>query len=76
MAERAGAGEGVEPAGPVTEHAVARTGASPGMGALIGIGAGFGMVLGIVIGEPVFGMIAGAAVGTVAGAIIETQRRR
>jgi len=47
-----------------------------GMGALIGIGAGFGLVLGTLLQNTVLGMVSGAALGTVAGAIVETQRKK
>jgi hypothetical protein len=47
----------------------------PGMGALIGICAGFGLVLGIILGDRVIGLLAGAAVGSVTGAVGETLRR-
>ena len=47
-----------------------------GMGALIGIGAGFGLVLGLLLGNMVLGMLAGASIGTVAGAVLETLRKR
>lgn len=46
-----------------------------GMGTLIGIGAGFGLVLGVLLENMVLFMLAGAAVGTVAGAVSETLRR-
>ncbi|MDO8847334.1 MAG: hypothetical protein Q7W51_02955 [Coriobacteriia bacterium] len=55
---------------------VERRSAAPGMGALIGIGAGLGMTLGIILGDMILGMLCGAGVGTVAGAIVEGQRRR
>jgi uncharacterized membrane protein len=47
-----------------------------GMGALIGIGAGFGLVLGVLLDNMVMTMLAGAALGTVAGAVVETQRAK
>lgn len=53
-----------------------RPGASLGMGALIGIGAGLGLVLGILLDNMVLWMIAGAAVGTVAGAAMESFRSK
>ena len=46
------------------------------MGALIGIGAGFGLVLGALLGNITLGLAGGAGVGTVAGAIMETRRPR
>lgn len=47
-----------------------------GMGALIGIGAGFGLILGLLLDSMPMGMIVGAGLGTVAGAVVETRRRR
>jgi hypothetical protein len=45
------------------------------LGALIGIGAGLGIVVGALIGEPALCLICGAGLGTVSGAVLETMRR-
>jgi len=47
-----------------------------GMGALIGIGAAIGLIFGLMLDNLVWGLIVGAAIGTVAGAVLETNRRR
>ena len=46
------------------------------MGALIGLGAAFGLIFGMLLDNLVLGMIAGAALGTVAGAVVESNRKR
>jgi uncharacterized membrane protein len=47
-----------------------------GMGALIGIGAGVGLVFGIILDNLTMGMAIGAGLGTAAGAIREGARGR
>ena len=47
-----------------------------GMGAAIGIGAGIGLVFGTMLDNLALGLACGAGLGTVAGAIIESSRRR
>jgi uncharacterized membrane protein len=47
-----------------------------GMGALIGIGAGVGLVFGIILDNLTMGMAIGAGLGTAAGAILEGARGR
>jgi uncharacterized membrane protein len=47
-----------------------------GMGALIGIGAGLGMVIGIFFNNLVLGLTIGAALGTVTGAVVESRRQK
>lgn len=46
------------------------------MGALIGIGAGLGLVAGNLLDNLALGLAFGAGLGTVAGAIVEANRRR
>ena len=46
------------------------------MGALIGIGAGLGLVAGTLLDNIALGLAFGAGLGTVAGAIVEANRRR
>jgi hypothetical protein len=46
------------------------------LGSLIVIGAGLGMVVGLLLGNMLLGMIYGAGIGTVAGVVLETLRRR
>jgi len=46
----------------------------PGMGALIGIGAGFGLILGLFFENLALGLAIGAGLGAVAGAVVESQR--
>ena len=46
-----------------------------GMGAIIGIAAGLGLFLGILLDNLVLWMLIGAALGTVAGAAVESGRR-
>jgi len=47
-----------------------------GMGAAIGIGAGIGLVFGTMLDNIALGLACGAGLGTVAGAIMESGRRR
>jgi hypothetical protein len=44
------------------------------LGSLIGIGAGLGLVVGILLGDLALGMTFGAGLGTVVGAVLETRR--
>jgi uncharacterized membrane protein len=46
------------------------------MGALIGFGAALGLIFGLALDNLVLGMIIGAALGTVAGAVFESYRKR
>lgn len=46
------------------------------MGVLIALGAGTGMIIGILVDQFVMGMAIGAGLGTVAGAIFESRRKR
>jgi hypothetical protein len=47
-----------------------------GMGAVIGIGAGIGLVFGTLLDNLALGLACGAGLGVVAGAIIEARRSR
>jgi uncharacterized membrane protein len=60
-----------------TEHDQPEGESSPhlGMGALIGIGAAFGLILGMLFDNLALGLAVGAGLGTVAGAVLETLRK-
>lgn len=45
------------------------------LGSLIAIGAGLGMVAGLLFGDMLLGMLYGAGIGTVVGAVYEMWRR-
>lgn len=47
-----------------------------GMGALIGVGAGLGLIFGTFLGNLGLGLAFGAGLGTVAGAVVESQRKK
>jgi hypothetical protein len=47
-----------------------------GIGAAIGIGAGIGLVFGTMLDNLALGLACGAGLGTVAGAIMESGRKR
>lgn len=47
-----------------------------GMGTLIGLGAAIGILFGLLLDQPAWGMLGGAAAGTVIGAIVEAQRKK
>jgi hypothetical protein len=46
------------------------------LGALIGVGAGVGLVYGVVVGNIAISLACGAGLGTVAGAVFESTRKR
>jgi uncharacterized membrane protein len=45
------------------------------LGTMIGLCAAAGIVFGFAFGNPTWGMLVGAALGTVAGAVLEAGRR-
>lgn len=57
------------------EDPVARS-AYIGMGAAIGIGAGIGLIFGTMLDNLALGLACGAGLGVVAGAIMESGRKR
>lgn len=46
------------------------------MGVLIALGAGAGIVIGLLVDQFVMGLAIGAGLGTVAGAVFESRRKR
>ena len=42
---------------------------------LIGIGAGIGLIFGVLLDNVALGLVAGAGLGTVAGAVLEANRK-
>jgi hypothetical protein len=61
---------------PTNDGQPGKPGATVGIGVTIAVGAGLGLIFGLMLDSLALGLAVGAGLGTVVGAILESNRRR